>query len=87
MVPIFARNDVVTTSSIRERIPFVVLGVKNCLFFFVNFPVSRARPEKLCDFYSLQLQITCKSAWIAQAKKKDTASAKKGKVSLQRRGG
>ena len=33
---------------------------------FFNFPVSRARPEKLCDFYWLQLQITCKSGWIAQ---------------------
>ena len=28
---------------------------------FFNFSVSRARPEKLCNFYWLQLQITCKS--------------------------
>ena len=35
--------------------------------FFFNFPVSRARPEKLCDFYWLHLRITCKSGWIAQA--------------------
>ena len=37
--------------------------------FFFNFPVSRALPGKLCDFYWLQLQITCKSGWIAQGEK------------------
>ena len=40
---------------------------KIALFF--NFPVSRARPEKLCDFYWMQLRITRKSGWIAQAEK------------------
>ena len=34
-------------------------GQKLPCFFY--FPVSRARPEKLCEFYWLQLQITCKS--------------------------
>ena len=37
---------------------------------FFNFPVSRARPEKLCDFYWLQLRITCKSGCTAQAQKR-----------------
>ena len=54
---------------------------------FLKFPVSRARPEKLCDFYWLQLRITRKSGWIAETEKKDTASVKEGKVSLLRRGG
>ena len=40
---------------------------KIALFFY--FPVSRARPEKLCDFYWMQLRITRKSGWIAQAEK------------------
>ena len=39
------------------------------LFFFFNFPVSRARPEKFCDFYWLHLRIRCKSGWIVQAEK------------------
>ena len=56
------------------------------IIIFFNFPVSRARSEKLRDCYWLQLRITCKSGWIAQAEK-DTASAKEGKVSLLRRGG
>ena len=51
-----------------------------------NFPVSRARPEKLCDFYWLQLQITCRSGGIAQAEKRYGVS-KEGKSNLQRRGG
>ena len=48
---------------------------------FFNFPVSRARPEKLCDFYWLQLQITCKSGWIAQGEKIYCVS-KEGKSKL-----
>ena len=51
--------------------------------FFLTFPtVSRARPEKLCDFYWLQLQITCKSGWIAQTKKKRYCVSKEGKSKL-----
>ena len=46
----------------------VVVVVVVVVFFF-NFTVSRARHEKLCDFYWLQLRITCKSGWIAQAEK------------------
>ena len=57
---------------------------KIALFF--NFPVSRERPEKLCVIYWLQLRITFKSGWIAQAEKRYCVS-KEGKVSLLRRGG
>ena len=72
-------------SWIRERIPSVFfLGVKNCLLF-LTFPYPVPVPKKLCDFYWLQLRITCKSGWIAQAEKKNTATAKEG--SLLRRGG
>ena len=45
------------------RIPFVVLGVKNFLVF-LTFPYLEPVPTKLCDFYWLQLRITCKSGWI-----------------------
>ena len=48
---------------------------------FSNFPVFRARPEKLCDFYWQQLRITCKSGWIAQAEKRYCVS-KEGKSKL-----
>ena len=59
---LFTRDDV-----IRMCIPFLFfLGVKKLPCFF-SFSVSRARPEKLCDFY--WLQITWKSGWIAQADK------------------
>ena len=37
---------------------------------FLNFPVSRARPEENVDFYRLQLRITCKSCRTAQAPKR-----------------
>ena len=58
------------------------LGVKNCfVFFFFKFTVSRARPKKLRDFYWLQLRITCKSGWIAQAEKRYCVS-KGGKSKL-----
>ena len=69
-------------SWIRERIPFVFLGVKNCLLFLTfPYPMAHARPEKLCDFYWLQLQITCKSGWIAQGEKRNCVS-KAGKSKL-----
>ena len=45
----------------------IFLGIQKLPFF--NFPVSRARPEKLCDFYWMQLRIMRKSGWIAQAEK------------------
>ena len=45
----------------------VYAPITSCFF---NFPLSRARPEKLCDFYRLQLRITCKSGWTAQAPKR-----------------
>ena len=46
------------------------LQSKISLFFFFNFRVSNARPEKLFDFYWLQLRIMCESDWIAQAEKR-----------------
>ena len=61
---------------------FRFLGSQKSLCFF-NFPVSRARPEKLYDFYWLQLQITFKSGWIAQAEKRYCVS-KEGKSKLGR---
>ena len=48
---------------------------------FFNFSASLAGPEKLCYFYWLQLQITCKSGWIAQAEKRYCVS-KEGKSKL-----
>ena len=63
---------------IRERIPFVVLGVKICLVF-LTFPYPEPVPKKLCDFYWLQLRITCKSGWIAQAEKRYCVS-KEGRL-------
>ena len=53
---------------------------------FSNFPVSRSRPEKLFDFYWLQLQITCKSGWIAQAEERNLVSKEeRSKVTVQKR--
>ena len=64
---------------------FRFLGSQKLPCFF-NFPVSRARPEKLCDYYWLQLQITCKSGWIAQPKKRYCVSKEgKSKLTAQRR--
>ena len=42
---------------------FRILGSQKLLCFLYPEPV----PKKLCDFYWLQLRITCKSGWIAQA--------------------
>ena len=63
----------------------IFLGSQKFALFF-NFPVSRERLEKLCVIYWLQLRITFKSGWIAQAEKRYCVS-KEGKVSLLRRGG
>ena len=52
-----------------------------CFCFFFNFRVSNARPEKLFDFYWLQLRIMCESDWIAQAEKRYCVS-KGGKSKL-----
>ena len=54
-----------------------------CLF---NFPVSRARSEKLCDFIGCNFESLASQVGLHK-QKKDTASAKEGKVSLLRRGG
>ena len=64
---------------------FRFLGSQKLPCFF-NFPVSHARPEKLCDFYWLQLQITCKLGWIAQAEKRYCMSKEgNSKLTAQRR--
>ena len=60
----------------------IFLGSQKLPCFF-NFPVSRARLAKMCDFYWLQLRITCKSGWIAQAEKKILAASKEGENKLR----
>ena len=75
-VQFISRNDVIS----QRLKSFCILGGKKIALFF-NFPVSRARPEKLCAFYRLQLRITCKSGWIAQAEKSYLVS-KEGKSKL-----
>ena len=45
---------------------FRILGSQK-MPFFLTFPSPQPFPKKLCDFYWLQLRITCKSGWIAQA--------------------
>ena len=90
LLTIFTRDDVVS-----QRLKFgsgflsyfsweskIALLLLPCFF---NFSVSCARPEKLCDFYWLQLRITSQIGLHKQ--KKDTASVKEGKVSLLRTGG
>ena len=67
---IISRDDVVSQRHVYSGVhSFHFLGSKKLPCFF-NFPISRARAEILCDFYWLQLQITCKSGWIAQAEKR-----------------
>ena len=45
---------------------------------FLTFSYPVPVPEKLCDFHWLQLRITCKSGWIAQAENRYFVS-KEGK--------
>ena len=47
----------------------IFLGSQKLPCFF-NFPIAHASYKKLCDCYWLQLRITCKSGWIAQAEKR-----------------
>ena len=68
-----------SVASIYAHAP-VQLRVKNCLVF-LTFPYPEPVPKKLCDFYWLQLQITCKSGWIAQAEKR-YCDSKEGKSKL-----
>ena len=69
----------------RERIPFVVLGDKNCrVFLTFKYPVPVPKNRVIfigCNFKSRASQVGL------HKEKKDTASAKMGKVSLQRRRG
>ena len=54
---------------------------------FFNFPVSRARPGKNCVIF-IGCNFESRANQVGLHKqKKDTASAKKGKVRLHRRGG
>ena len=57
---------------------------KIALFFF-KFTVSRARPKKLSDFIGCNFESRASRVGLHE-QKKDTASAKEGKVSLRRRG-
>ena len=43
-------------SWIRERIPFVFLGVKNCLVFFLTFPYPVSIPKNFVIFISLSIR-------------------------------
>ena len=54
---------------------------------FFHFPVSCVLHEKFCDFYWPQLPITCNCQDGFHKQKKDTVSAREGKVSLLHRGG
>ena len=77
---VFTRDDVVS-QCLKFGSAFLSFSWESKISLFSNFPVSRAHPEKLCDFYWLQLQITCKSGWIAQAEKRYCVS-KEGKSKL-----
>ena len=72
-------------SYIRERIPFVSLGVKNCLVF-LTFPYPAPVPKNCVIFIGYNFKSRASQVGLHK-QKKDTASAKKGKVSLQRSGG
>ena len=81
---IFTRDDVVSLRlKIRQRIPFVFLGVKlPCFFNFpLTFPYAKPVMKKLwfllaATLNHVEVRLDCTSGI------KDTASAKKGKVSL-----
>ena len=63
----------------------IFLGSQKLPCFF-NFPITYASYKKLCDCYWLQLRITCKSGWIAQAEKRYCISkGGRSKVTAQRR--
>ena len=78
---IITRDDVVS-QRLKFGSVFLSSSWESKIVCFFNFPVSRACPEKLCDFYWLQLQITCKSGWIAQGEKRYCVS-KEGKSKLK----
>ena len=69
----------------REHIPFVVLGVKNCLVF-LTFPYPEPVPKNCVIFIGCSFKSRASQVGLHK-QKKDIASAKKGKVRLQRRGG
>ena len=73
------------SASVIKRIPLVFfLEVKKCLVLF-NLPVSRARPEKLCNFFfGCNFESSVSQVGLHK-QKKDTASARDGKVRLLRR--
>ena len=62
---IITRDDVVS-----QRLKFGTAFLssswesKIALFFFLTFPYPVPVPKELCDFYWLQLRITCKSGWL-----------------------
>ena len=67
---LFITRDDVVSQRLKFGSAFLSFSWESKIALFFNFPVSRARSEKLCDFYWLQPQITCKSGWIAQAEKR-----------------
>ena len=67
---LFTRDDVVSQHHKSVALSFRFFLGSPKLPCFSKFPVSRARPEKLCDFYWLQLRITCKLGWIAETEKR-----------------
>ena len=78
---LFTRDDIVS-----QRLKFGSTFLSSSweskiALFFLTFPYPEPVPKKLCDFYWLQLRITCKSGWIAQAEKRYCVS-KEGKSKI-----
>ena len=80
----FTRDDVVSQCHKLGStfLSYFSWEAKTALFFF-NFPVSRARPEKIVWFLLAATSNHVKVRLDRTSRKKDTASAKKGKVSLR----
>ena len=64
---------------IRERIPFVFLGVKNCLVF-LTFLYPALVPKNCLIFIGCNFKLRASQVGLHK-QKKDAASEKKGKVS------
>ena len=86
MVPIFARDDVV-----RQRLKFGSAFLSSSwesktALFFLTFPYPVPVPKNCLIFIRCNFKSRASQVGLHK-QKKDTASAKKGKVRLQRRGG
>ena len=83
---IITRDDVVSQrSKFPECTPFVFLGVKNC-FVFLTFPYPLLVPKFCVIFIGCNFESRASQVGLHK-QKKDTSSAKKGKVNLLRRWG